>query len=68
MTLPYDLIVRRQVESVYRNGGPAAFFKGTVPRALKSALNIALQFFLYDSLKRIANVSADDLKVTNEFA
>lgn len=49
---------------VYKGGGPAAFYKGAVPRALKSALNIALQFFLYDSLKRIANVSPDDLKVT----
>lgn len=48
---------------MYEQGGVKAFFKGAIPRALKSALNIALQFFLYDSLKRIANVAPDDLKV-----
>lgn len=51
------------MKDVYEQGGINAFFKGALPRALKSALNIALQFFLYDSLKRIANVAPDDLKV-----
>lgn len=52
-----------QVKGVYKEGGAGAFYKGALPRALKSALNIAVQFFLYDSLKRLANVSPDDLKV-----
>lgn len=56
-------IICGQVKGVYEQGGMKAFFKGALPRALKSALNIALQFFLYDSLKRIANVAPDDLKV-----
>lgn len=51
------------MKDVYKNGGIGAFYKGAIPRALKSALNIALQFFLYDSLKRLADVSPDDLKV-----
>lgn len=51
------------VKQVYKEGGAAAFYKGALPRAAKSALNIALQFFLYDSLKRLANVAPDDLKV-----
>ncbi|CAN0599084.1 unnamed protein product, partial [Ectocarpus sp. 12 AP-2014] len=45
------------VKQVYEEGGAAAFYKGALPRAAKSALNIALQFFLYDSLKRLANVA-----------
>lgn len=51
------------VKDVYKEGGAGAFYKGALPRAAKSALNIALQFFLYDSLKRLANVAPDDLKV-----
>lgn len=51
------------VKDVYKEGGTRAFYKGALPRAAKSALNIALQFFLYDSLKRLANVAPDDLKV-----
>lgn len=51
------------VKDVYKEGGAGAFYKGALPRAAKSALNISLQFFLYDSLKRLANVAPDDLKV-----
>eukprot|EP00752_Nemacystus_decipiens_P011093 g9855.t1 len=51
------------VKDVYKEGGVGAFYKGALPRAAKSALNIALQFFLYDSLKRLASVAPDDLKV-----
>ncbi|CAM9673480.1 unnamed protein product [Discosporangium mesarthrocarpum] len=51
------------VKSVFKEGGISAFYKGVVPRALKSAVNIALQFFLYDFMKRIANVGPEDLKV-----
>lgn len=51
------------MKGVYKDGGASAFYKGSVPRALKSALNIAVQFFLYDALKRIADVAPDDLKV-----
>ncbi|CAM9842774.1 unnamed protein product, partial [Scytosiphon promiscuus] len=51
------------VKGVYEEGGAAAFYKGALPRAAKSALNIALQFFLYDSLKRLASVAPNDLKV-----
>ena len=51
------------IKDVYKEGGAGAFYKGALPRAAKSALNIALQFFLYDSLKRLANVAPDDLKV-----
>ncbi|CAM9436051.1 unnamed protein product [Ascophyllum nodosum] len=53
----------KSVKDAFEEGGVSAFYKGSLPRALKSAVNIALQFFLYDSLKRIANVSPDDLKV-----
>lgn len=56
-----------QVKGVYKEGGPSAFYKGALPRAVKSALNIALQFFLYDSLKRLANVAPDDLKVRTDW-
>lgn len=52
-----------QVKGLYKDSGPAGFYKGAFPRAVKSALNIAVQFFLYDSLKRLANVAPDDLKV-----
>lgn len=52
-----------QIKGVYKDKGPGGFYKGAFPRAVKSAINIALQFFLYDSLKRIANVAPDDLKV-----
>eukprot|EP00904_Undaria_pinnatifida_P009784 jgi/Undpi1/5936/HiC_scaffold_2.g01210.m1 len=51
------------VKDLYKAGGASAFYKGSTARALKSALNIALQFFLYDSLKRLADVAPDDLKV-----
>lgn len=56
------------VKDVYEEGGPGAFYKGALPRAAKSALNIALQFFLYDSLKRLANVAPNDLKVCLRFS
>lgn len=52
------------VKGVFKDGGAGAFYKGALPRAAKSALNIALQFFLYDSLKRLAGVAPDDLKVS----
>jgi Mitochondrial carrier protein len=51
------------VREVLREGGLAGFYKGAVPRAIKSAINIALQFFLYDSCKRLAHVGPDDIKV-----
>lgn len=51
------------VKGVYEEGGAGAFYKGALPRAAKSALNISLQFFLYDSLKRLAGIAPDDLKV-----
>lgn len=51
------------VKDIYSQGGPGGFFKGTVPRAVKSAANIALQFFLYDWTKRALHVSSDDLKL-----
>lgn len=51
------------VKDIYDQGGLEGFFKGTVPRALKSAANIALQFFLYDFLKRALHISTDDLKL-----
>lgn len=51
------------MKDLYKAGGASAFYKGSTARALKSALNIALQFFLYDSLKRLADVAPDDLKV-----
>ncbi|CAM9122561.1 unnamed protein product [Phaeothamnion confervicola] len=51
------------VRQVYKAGGIKAFYKGTLPRAIKSAFNIALQFFLYDFCKRLAHVSPDDIKV-----
>jgi solute carrier family 25 (mitochondrial phosphate transporter), member 3 len=51
------------VQDIWVQGGLQGFFKGTVPRAVKSAANIALQFFLYDFLKRALHVSADDLKL-----
>ena len=51
------------VGDIYSQGGVSGFFKGTVPRAFKSAANIALQFFLYDFLKRALHISADDLKL-----
>ena len=39
------------VRDIYGQGGAGGFFKGTFPRAVKSAANIALQFFLYDFSK-----------------
>lgn len=51
------------VKDIYGKGGVKGFFKGTFPRAVKSAANIALQFFLYDFSKRALHVSADDIKV-----
>jgi len=51
------------VGDIYSQGGLTGFFKGTVPRAFKSAANIAIQFFLYDFLKRALHISADDLKL-----
>ena len=51
------------VKDIYGKGGLKGFFKGTFPRAVKSAANIALQFFLYDFSKRALHVSADDIKV-----
>ncbi|KAM3576159.1 hypothetical protein VYU27_001867 [Nannochloropsis oceanica] len=51
------------IKDIYGKGGVKGFFKGTFPRAVKSAANIALQFFLYDFSKRALHVSADDIKV-----
>ncbi|KAG5185410.1 hypothetical protein JKP88DRAFT_194574 [Tribonema minus] len=51
------------VRNKLKEGGVAAFYKGSVPRAIKSAINIAIQFFLYDSCKRLAHVGPDDIKV-----
>jgi len=51
------------IKDVYSKGSFGGFFKGTFPRAVKSAANIALQFFLYDFSKRGLHVSADDLKL-----
>ena len=51
------------VKDIYGKDGLKGFFKGTFPRAVKSAANIALQFFLYDFSKRALHVSADDIKV-----
>jgi hypothetical protein len=39
------------VRDIYGQGGVGGFFKGTFPRAVKSAANIAIQFFLYDFSK-----------------
>ena len=51
------------VKDIYTQGGAGGFFKGTFPRAVKSAANIAIQFFLYDFSKRALHVSSDDLKL-----
>lgn len=51
------------VRGVLEEGGVPAFFKGLFPRAIKSAINIAVQFFLYDFFKRLAHVGPDDIKV-----
>jgi len=39
------------VRDIYGQGGAGGFFKGSFPRAVKSAANIAIQFFLYDFSK-----------------
>ncbi len=55
--------ILKAVQDIYRRDGLAGYFKGTFPRAVKSAANIAFQFFLYDFSKRALHVSADDLKL-----
>jgi solute carrier family 25 phosphate transporter 3 len=51
------------LRTLLADGGIGRLYQGSVPRAIKSALNIALQFFLYDALKRLVSVSPDDIKV-----
>lgn len=40
---------------VWKNEGPSAFYKGTVPRLTRVCLDVALTFMIYDSITEIFN-------------
>ncbi|KAJ3652084.1 hypothetical protein Zmor_018080 [Zophobas morio] len=40
---------------VWKNEGPAAFYKGTVPRLSRVCLDVAITFVIYDSIMEIFN-------------
>jgi len=50
-------------KALMEEGGIPRLYKGILPRAVKSAINIAIQFFMYDFCKRLFHATADELKL-----
>lgn len=40
---------------IWKNEGPAAFYKGTVPRLGRVCLDVAITFMIYDSFMEFFN-------------
>lgn len=40
---------------IWRNEGPTAFYKGTVPRLCRVCLDVAITFMIYDNFLRVFN-------------
>jgi len=55
--------IPKAARALLAEGGPARLYKGALPRAVKSAVNIAVQFFTYDACKTALHVTADELKL-----
>ncbi|CAM9800459.1 unnamed protein product, partial [Chrysoparadoxa australica] len=51
------------VKAKWEAQGAQGFYKGSVPRAIKSAANIAIQFFVYDAAKKLLHVAPADIKL-----
>ena len=52
MSAHYTFVCFRQIMV---NEGPAAFYKGTIPRMSRVVLDVAITFMIYDSFMELFN-------------
>ena len=50
--------------SIIEEGGVAGLYTGAIPRAVFAGTLLALEFFIYDYLRVLLQVSAEDLVLT----
>lgn len=43
------------IVQIWKNEGPRAFYKGTVPRLSRVCLDVAITFMIYDSFLKVFN-------------
>ena len=46
-------------KQIMTNEGLKAFYKGTIPRLVRSVLNVGLTFMLYDSIRGHPHMASD---------